>query len=247
MTPLKNTARLAGLLYLIIVLASVYGHMYVPSVIFVRGNAIATANNIVANEFLFRSCIVVGLIETTAFLLLALTLYKLLKGTNGNQAKVMAALMGVQIPLALVFTVIKFMALMLVKNDFAGLVPSGEVPAVAVMLLNTMRYGNTVLAMFAALWLLPLGLLVFRSRIIPQALGVLLIIAGAGSVIYGLIAVLLPQYGQSMLPAFIFFAFGEIPIMLWLLIKGVKEYVVIEIISETKVVPKPVGVNTVTG
>lgn len=247
MTPLKSTARFAGILYLVIVLASVYGHMYVPSVIFVRGDAVGTINNIVTNEFLFRSCIVVGLIETTAFLLLALTLYKLLKGINGNQAKLMLTLMAVQIPLALVFTVIKFMALMIVKNDVPGLVPPGEVPAIAVMLLNTMRYGNTVLAMFAALWLLPLGLLVFRSRIIPQTLGILLIIAGTGSVVYGLIAVLLPGYGQSPIPAFIFFALGEIPIMLWLLIKGVKEYVVIEIISETKEVHKAAGINIVAG
>ena len=94
--------------------------MYVPSQIFVMGDAAATANNILTNEFLFRSCIVVGLIESTAFLLLALTLYRLLKEINDQQAKLMVALIGVQIPLASVFAVLKFMALMILKNDVSG-------------------------------------------------------------------------------------------------------------------------------
>ena len=219
MTFLKKTARLAGWLYLVIVLASVYGHMYVPSQIFVMGDAAATANNILSNQFLFTSCIVAGLIETTAFLLLALTLYRLLKEINGHQAKLMAALMGVQVPLAVVFAVVKFMALMVLKNDAWGTMTRGEVPGVVMMFLNTVRYGSTVLGILGGLWLLPLGMLIWRARFIPQILGILVMIAGVGSVVYGLIGVLLPDYNQTPIPAFAFFVLGEIPVMLWLLIR----------------------------
>ena len=212
MASLKKTARLAGLLYLVIVLASVYGHMYVPSRIFVMGDAAATANNILTNEFLFRSCIVVGLIETTAFLLLALTLHRLLREINDRHAKLMVAFISVQIPVGFVFAVLKFMAITVLKNDAPGLIPTGEPVGAAMMFLNIIRYGSTVLGIFSGLWLVPLGMLIFKARFIPQVLGVSLIVAGAGSVVYGLIAVLFPAYGQTPIPAFIFFGLGEIPI-----------------------------------
>ena len=57
LSSLKKTARLAGLLYLIWVIAGVYGVMYVPSKTFVGGDSVATSNKILANEFLFRTAI----------------------------------------------------------------------------------------------------------------------------------------------------------------------------------------------
>jgi hypothetical protein len=232
MASLKRAARLAGILYLVIVLASVYGHMYVPMQIFVKGDAAATASNILANEFLFRSCIVAGLIEATAFLLLAVTLYRLLKDINDQQAKLMAALIGVQVPVALVFAVVKFMALMTLKADTSAAIPVSSFPDIAMIFLNIIRNGSAVLGIFSGLWLFPLGMLLFKARFIPRALGVLVIVAGAGNLLYSLISVLFPDYGQSPLPAFIFFILGEIPIMLWLLIKGVKDHISITVISE---------------
>lgn len=235
MAALKKTARLAGLLYLIIVVASVYGHMYVPLQIFVRGDAAGTINNIVANEFLFRSCIVAGLIEATAFLLLAFTLHRLFKGVNDQQARLMVALISVQIPVALVLAVVKFMALTIAMNETSVTITPGETPAVAMMLLNTVRYGSTVLGVMGGLWLIPLGMLVFKARFIPQAIGILLIVAGAGSVIYSLMGVLFPGYAQSPIPAFVFFILAEIPFMLWLLVKGVKDHISIAVISERQI------------
>jgi hypothetical protein len=233
MNSLKKISRLAGLLYLIIILAAVYGHMYVPSQIFIEGDAAASANNILTQEILFRSCIVAGLIETTGFLLLGLTLYRLLKDVNKYQARLMISLMAIQIPVALVFAIIKFVALMILKNEAAASGP-GEPYSVSIMFLNIIRYGSTVMTIFSGLWLIPLGMLLFRSRFIPQTFGILLVVAGTGNVLHGLITVLFPFYGQTPVPAFIFFVLGEIPIMLWLLIKGIKDYVLIEVISERK-------------
>ncbi len=79
MTSLKKTARVAGLLYLLMVLTSLYAHVYVPLQIFVKGDTVATTNNILANEFLFRTCIVVSLAGATIFLFLALSLYRLFR------------------------------------------------------------------------------------------------------------------------------------------------------------------------
>ena len=81
-TSLKKTARVAGFLYLFIALTAPYGLIYVPSQIIVKGNAIATANNILNNEFLFRTGIVSDLISQIIFIFLVITLYKLLRQVN---------------------------------------------------------------------------------------------------------------------------------------------------------------------
>ena len=70
---------MAGLLYLALALFSAFGLVYVPSMIFVAGDAAATANNIVASESLFRLGFVSNLLAFTINIFVALLLYKLLK------------------------------------------------------------------------------------------------------------------------------------------------------------------------
>src|SRR6185503_18686548 len=94
---LKKTARLAGLMYLLMGIPAPYALIYVPSKIIVHGDAAATANNILANEFLFRTGIVSQLISQTLFIFLVLVLYGLLKQVNEHQAKLMVALVIVSI------------------------------------------------------------------------------------------------------------------------------------------------------
>jgi PadR family transcriptional regulator len=50
MTPTGKNARIAGFLYLLLVIAGPIRLMYIPSKLFVHGNASATANNIAARD-----------------------------------------------------------------------------------------------------------------------------------------------------------------------------------------------------
>jgi hypothetical protein len=81
---------------------------------------------------------------------------------------------------------------------------------------------NTAAEILWGVWLIPLAVLVYRSRFLPRFLGVWLTINGAAYVILSLTGVLLPQYQNKVFlysqPAL----FGEIALMLWLLIKGAK-------------------------
>ena len=76
---LKKTARLAGLLYLILVITGIFGIFYISSQTIVLGDAGATAKNILANEFLFRTGIINDLISNTIFVLLVLVLYQIVQ------------------------------------------------------------------------------------------------------------------------------------------------------------------------
>jgi len=83
---LKKTARLAGLLYLILILTGVYSIIYVSSQIIVQGDAVTTSKNILTNEFLFRTSIISDIISNTIWVFLALALYRLFKQINERQA-----------------------------------------------------------------------------------------------------------------------------------------------------------------
>lgn len=222
MSDKKRIARSAGVLYLVVLLTSVYGYMYVPSQIFVQGDVSATANNILQNEFLFRTCIVDGMIETTAFLLLGLTLYCLFREVNVHQSGLMLSLVMVQIPLNLGFAILKLMALASLKSEgMSAAINPAAIKESAMMFLDIYRSGSALLISFQALWLLPLGVLVMRSKFMPGIIGVLILVAGIGNIIYGILPVLSPGLSLSFFPLLLFFAISEVPVMLWLLMKGI--------------------------
>jgi hypothetical protein len=223
MTSLKKTARLAGLLYLIVDITGFYSIMYVPSKILVPGDAVATANNILAKEFLFRTGIVSFLICNIIWVFFVLTLYRLFKQVNEYQAKLMLALMFVIIPIAFVIEIFDITSLMILKGEIMkGFEPEQKLD-LAMLFLNMHRYGMVIFNI-GGLWFIPFGQLVYKSGFIPQIFGVLLIIGGIGYMIESLAFLLFPVYDSIVLRYIgVSYGVGELSIMLWLLIKGVKE------------------------
>src|SRR5688572_20458459 len=94
----KNIARLAGLLYLVWIITGLFNMFYVTSKINTKGDAVSAAQNILANEFLFRTSIVNGLISSTIWVFMVLVFYRLFKSVHERQAKLLVALVIVQIP-----------------------------------------------------------------------------------------------------------------------------------------------------
>jgi hypothetical protein len=102
---MKNTARLAGLLYLIWIATGVFSIFYIPSQINTRGDAVTTAHNVLSNEFLFRTSIINDLVSSTIWVFLVLLLYRLFKQVNERHAKLLVALVIVQIPVQNIATI----------------------------------------------------------------------------------------------------------------------------------------------
>jgi len=195
--------------------------MYVPSKLIVHGNAAATANNISANETLFRLGIAGQLIGQAGFIFVALALYDLLKGVNRWLASLMVTLVVVQIPLAFLNELNSIAALALVRGaDFLSIFDKPQRDAVAMLFLNLHFHGYVVDEIFWGLWLFPLALLVYRSRFLPRFLGIWLVLAGFAWVILSLTGVLLPQYYDKVFTISQPAVFGELAFMFWLLIKG---------------------------
>ena len=221
-TSLKKTARLAGLLYLILDILGFYGIMYVPSKIMVWGDAVTTANNILANEFLFRTGIVSFLICNIIWVFFVLILYRLFKQVNEHQAKLMVVLMIVTVSIAFVIEIFNITSIMILKGEVMKAAEPGLRLDMAVLFLNIHRYGMAIFEILG-LWFIPFGLLVYKSGFIPWIFGVLLIIGGIGYMIEGFAFLLFPSYHSIILKYIgVSYGVGELSIMLWLLIKGVK-------------------------
>ena len=174
--PLQRTGRLAGFLYLLVVLSGPFVLLYVPGKLLAGSNPSTTAANILAHESLYRAYIVVGILAELAFVSVALVLYRLLQSVNANLAAVMAILV----------------LIVLVSEVFWGL------------------------------WLLPLGMLVFRSGFIPRLLGIWLFVNGVAYLVISSTGLMWPEYGKVVDTVTMPVLFGEVAFMLWLLIVGAR-------------------------
>lgn len=220
---LKKTARIAGLLYLIWVLTGIYGIIFLPSKIIVKGNAVATADKMLANEFLFRTGIINDLFSAIICIFLLFALYRLFQQVNKQQTLLMIALFFVTIPATFIMDGFSIASLMILKGEVLTTFELSQRQDFAMLFLKINDYGTLTLEMFYGLWLLPFGLLVYKSGFIPRLFGVFLILNGIAYIILSFVSLLFPDYqnlvSQLTMP---FFILGEISITLWLLIKGVK-------------------------
>jgi hypothetical protein len=218
----KTTARIAGALYLVVVLTGLFALMYVPSNLIVWDDAQVTFNNIVASETLFRLGIYAGILCYTAFLLLPLVLYKLLQHVNKTHAVAMVALALVSVPISLFNLTHKFAVLTLInKPDFFS---AADLPKQVLLQLEYYNNGIEVAAVFWGLWLFPFGYLVFKSGILPKILGILLMAGCFGYLINFTGSFLFPGYDSLGISGYISLpsGLGEIGTCLWLLIAGVR-------------------------
>jgi hypothetical protein len=163
------------------------------------------------------------MISQVFFLLLVLLLYRLLKPVNQHLARVMVALVVISLPLALLSDILKISGLMILTSGSWSSVESEQVHQIAGMLFGIGSNTIQVTQLDWGLWLFPFGVLVYKSGFIPRVLGILLAINGFGYVLLSLTFVLWPESGLYVSRAAMPLLFvGEFPMMLWLLIKGVR-------------------------
>jgi len=220
----RNPGRVAGLWYLLLCILGPIRLMYIPSKLFVHGNATATVNNIAAHELLFRLGIVADLICAVILIFLALAFYRLFREVDQNLA-VLVVILGGIMPAIIDFVgvVSDFGALMAVRGaDFLSVFDKPQRDALAMLFLRLRDHQNTAAEILWGLWLIPLALLVYRSRFLPRFLGVWLVINGLAYVTMSFTGTLRPEYQAKVFifsqPALV----AELALMLWLVIKGAK-------------------------
>jgi hypothetical protein len=150
-----------------------------------------------------------------------LALYRLLSGVNKTLASLMVALVLVSAAVGFINVLNNIAALILFRcGDFLTVLDKPQRDALLFIRLH--RSGKRYQRIFWGLWLLPFGVLVMRSRFLPQILGVWLVINGFAYLTISLTGLLLPQYMDKVYNIAFPVLFGELAIMLWLVIKGAR-------------------------
>lgn len=219
-----KAARVAAVLYLLMVLTAPFALIYVPRKLMVPGDPTATADSLRASESLLRLGIGSELFHQAVAIFLVLALYSLFKPVNEKLA-VLVVILGalVSVPIVFLNVVSEIAALILVSGaDFLSVFEKQELDALAYLFLRLHEQGLVVTSVFWGLWLFPLGMLVIQSRFIPRVLGVLLIVAGAAYLASSSASLVLPRYAELVDTFAMVLAFGELPFTLWLWIWGVR-------------------------
>jgi len=221
MYPTVKAARIGGGIYLLMVLTAPFSLIYVPSRLIVRGNALATADNILAHETMFRLSIFGDLIGHVIFICLAVALYCLLSNVNKTWAILMLSFVLVSAAAGFLNALNNIAAVILFRGgEFLDVIDKTQRDALGMLFVRLHSNGEFISEIFWGVWLFPFGLLVYRSGFLPRLLGVWLIIACFAWIALSITALFFPShYGAAftwLQPAF----FAEMAIMLWLLIRG---------------------------
>ena len=112
---------------------------------------------------------------------------------------------------------------MIAKGEILQAFQTEQKQDLIMLLLKVHGYGIMTLEIFWGLWLIPFGQLIYKSGFIPRILGLCLFISSIGWISDSVTFLLFPAY-QPFVAQLVMVtgAIGEFPIMLWLLIMGVK-------------------------
>lgn len=220
----KYLARIAGLLYLIVIICGIFAEKYVRFTLVDLNDSAVTAQNIGNQEFLFRMGFVADLIMQLAYFLLPVVLYQLLKKTSKELAGLMVLSVTVTVAIMCINMLNHYAPLLLLNhNIYTSAFSTEQINNSVSFYLEMHNKGYHIAQLFFGLWLLPLGYLVFKSERFPKIIGILLIVGCFGYLTDFLIYFLCPENSIALseyitAPADL----GEFSLCLYLLIKGVK-------------------------
>jgi hypothetical protein len=223
MTAPKTLARIAGALYLIVAVFTIFAGL-VNTRIVAPGDAAATAANINTSATLFRIGFVSELVGATAFLLTGMTLYLLLKHVNQMAAAAMVTFVAVSVAIQSLNLLNQQAALTVASSQgYTGAFgPTGS-DQLTMLFADMQRDGYLIAQTYFDMWLLPLGYLVVKSGYFPKVLGVLLMIGCFGHLVDVFARFLAPDFGANLSPfAMTPAAVAELSFIAWVLVRGVR-------------------------
>jgi hypothetical protein len=220
---IHRQTRRAGLLYLAASVPAIAGFFFIRPRFFVSGDAAATALRIVSGEQLYRLGIVLEVVSATMFLLVALSLYRLLRDTDRALARMMVILLATGVAAQIGGKTFEIAPLTLLSGaDFLSAFDRPQIEALAYFSLRVGRRFGDLVAFFWGVWLFPFAILVFRSGFLPRFLAVLLFLAGAAYVATFVTTTVFPAMTGAALRVAMPFFFGELLVVLWLAIMGAR-------------------------
>lgn len=219
----RQLARTAGALYLINILGGFFAIGLVPGLLFVAGDAAATAHNIRDNELLYRLGIVSHITIDVTAVFLAVIFFDLFKVVNRRMALLVVFFTLVATAVESANLLNQFVPLVLLDGGpYSSALTAPQLAAQAYLPTALQGIGYDVNSVFFAFYGLILGYLIYRSTFLPRAIGVLLAFGAACYLAYGVADILSPALAAHLVPYIQLPSLvGEGSLTVWLLVVGV--------------------------
>jgi len=216
-------ARVAGILYLSIILLGLFGEVYVRGTLVVAGDAATTVDNIAHSQLLWRAGIVGDLLMHVLDVPVIWMLYLLLLPVNKPLAQLATLFNIVQTAVLVANKMTLLVPLFLLGNGtYLNVLSAQHLQAFSHLAISAHDYGFGIGLIFFGFACLVRGYLIFRSGYFPKALGLMLLIAGLCYLINSFALLLAPSFAALIFPGILMPAFvGELSLSLWLVFNGV--------------------------
>ena len=221
----KKYGRIAGLLYLTIIVCGLFSEMFVRASIIVPGDAAATAANITASNQLFRIGFASDMIMALCDVSIGVLFYMLLKPVSKTLAVFAAFLRLAQTAIIGMNLLNHFGTIILLDNpEYLNSFGAEDLYARVMLYLDMHKYGYLISGVFFGVNCLVTGYLFFKSCYFPKVLGIMLMIASFGYMTNCFTNFLAPAYTDiSDMILLVTAVITELTICIWLLVKGVKK------------------------
>lgn len=219
----RRLARLAGLLYLVVLVTGAPPELLVRVPIAAEEGSAAIAAAIRDGADLFRLAAFSDLMNMVAFLGVALVLYGLLRRVHAGAARAMLVFNAVSVAVMALNTVNHLAAWWFATQDGVRASLGAEsADAMAATFLELHGIGFSVAEIFFGLWLFPLGWMLWRTRAVPRPIAGLLMVGTVGYLANVTATFLSPTLAHDLTSLFTTpSALAETALLLWLLAKGI--------------------------
>jgi hypothetical protein len=217
-------ARVAGVLYLAIIVLGIFGEVFVRSALVVSGDATATVQAIAHSQLLWRAGIAGDLLMHVLDVPVIVILYLLLCPVSKTLA-LLATLINLVQTAVLAANKLNLLVPLFILDDASYLKAFSpeQLHALSYLAIKAHGYGFGIGLIFFGCACLVRGYLIFKAGYFPKILGVLIAAAGLSYLVNSFALLLAPGIASMLFPAILLPALiGELTFALWLTIKGVR-------------------------
>jgi len=219
-------ARLAGLLYFSCLPTVGLGVFSAQSLL--ENGTSSAAAQIAASRSFLELGVLAGAVGAVTWLVLAVLFYALFRSVSDRACRLLVAFMVACALLMLAALARRMDAISLVTQSHALGIDRDQLRVLTALAVRSSENLMQASFIFSAVWLLPLGYLVFRSGFLPKTLGVLLMLGAPFYLASFVDAVLQLGYAKTPLAQVIGVVsgipgiVGELGTSLWLLFRGTR-------------------------
>ena len=208
-------ARTTGVVWLLYFFTGILGTLLQRGIA-VRGDAVATATNLLAHATLFRAGLAFDLVGNCLYIALTVLLYGLFRPVNRNLALLAMAFSLIGCTTQVIGGLLRIAPfVLLVDNQAFSAFSAQQLQGAALFTLRMFGHVSDISFVLFGLFEITLGNLILKSTFLPRWLGWLFIVAGAGGTTF-----LWLPFATSIFPLIVALNIAELILAIWLIVKG---------------------------